>query len=439
MSQTLQRTYSIILVVLLLSGCAIAEEGTPINDGNFDRPAGDEISRGPVGGQSSAGSDIPLAGQSRGMNGGEDMGPIEGGDQLIAGMVAGEESRAGDETFGGMVAGEVVGAGTEMAGTEMAGAEMAGTEIAGTEIAGTEMAGETLPPVDQDQDGFPDALDNCPGIYNPEQSDIDGDSQGDACEPDADFDGIPDEWDPAPMDANWPGRSLPDTVYAHTSTELFSLNVKTLQLESVANFSFDQNDTLHEVTDIAIDRSGVLWAISFGYLWICHPRLGTCRDQGALPTANFNGLTFLPGEIVNAQRDILVGIETTGEWRRLDPANGIVDSQFLGSYPVERSSGDVFSIDGVGTYAAVIRDGVEDNVLISVNPGNPAIIEDVVTLTGYNQVYGLAGWQGQLFAFDGSGAILRVDLNTNQVTEVGSQDEVWWGAGVSSIIYSLPD
>gem|GEM_PF-2516602 len=49
--------------------------------------------------------------------------------------------------------------------------------------------------VDSDGDGVIDPLDNCPTVANPTQSDFDGDSMGDACDPDDDNDGMPDSWE----------------------------------------------------------------------------------------------------------------------------------------------------------------------------------------------------------------------------------------------------
>jgi hypothetical protein len=48
------------------------------------------------------------------------------------------------------------------------------------------------PPTDTDGDGVPDSSDNCPGTSNPGQQNNDGDSLGDACDPDDDNDGLSD-------------------------------------------------------------------------------------------------------------------------------------------------------------------------------------------------------------------------------------------------------
>ncbi len=55
---------------------------------------------------------------------------------------------------------------------------------------------------DLDGDGVPNALDNCPSVFNPDQADHDLDGRGDACDPDDDDDLVPDGSDNCPLVAN---------------------------------------------------------------------------------------------------------------------------------------------------------------------------------------------------------------------------------------------
>lgn len=57
---------------------------------------------------------------------------------------------------------------------------------------------------DVDDDGVGDVCDNCPADANPDQSDVDADGEGDVCEPavDSDGDGVTDDVDNCPDDAN---------------------------------------------------------------------------------------------------------------------------------------------------------------------------------------------------------------------------------------------
>ena len=58
-------------------------------------------------------------------------------------------------------------------------------------VTNTTNVGVPHPP-DTDADGVPDDKDNCPGNANADQVDTDGDDLGDACDADEDGDGVPD-------------------------------------------------------------------------------------------------------------------------------------------------------------------------------------------------------------------------------------------------------
>ncbi|GMV42355.1 MAG: hypothetical protein AMXMBFR64_40710 [Myxococcales bacterium] len=55
---------------------------------------------------------------------------------------------------------------------------------------------------DADGDGLCESADNCPTVANVNQSDVDADGIGDACEPDNDGDGVIDDDDNCPLDSN---------------------------------------------------------------------------------------------------------------------------------------------------------------------------------------------------------------------------------------------
>lgn len=62
------------------------------------------------------------------------------------------------------------------------------------------------PLLDSDGDGVVDVDDNCPSVYNPDQTDTDQDEVGDHCDADDDNDGVADAEDCAPHDADsYPG------------------------------------------------------------------------------------------------------------------------------------------------------------------------------------------------------------------------------------------
>ena len=283
-------------------------------------------------------------------------------------------------------------------------------------------------PVDTDGDGVFDDVDNCVQVPNANQADLDGDLLGDLCDTDRDGDNIPDEFDIRPEDGLQPGTALPDTVYAHTEDTLYAFDTTTYATTQIGLF-----DVVGQVTDIAIDRYGVLYVITFDDLYICNPTDASCFPLGELQ-ASSNGLTFLPQGTLQADRDSLVGISQEGDWSLLTVSNGEVTATAVGGYgPDFTSSGDVFSILGVGTYAAIDPTLGGDDSIVEVDPSTGAILQTIVTVP-YTSIWGIAGWDDQIFAFDETGDILAVDPANGTYTVVVSDGTPWWGAGVQTEI-----
>jgi len=204
------------------------------------------------------------------------------------------------------------------------------------------------------------------------------------------------------------------------------------KLEDVGDFDWPNDGATHKMTDIGIDRYGVLYGTSFEYLYTCHPQTVECHLVAKLPGA-FNGLTMVPAGLIDPSRDVLVGISEEGGWYRLDVADGELTATKLGAYGNQyASAGDAYSIAGVGTFAAVHKDGVWDNYLVSVDPATGKVLQDIGPITGYVGIFGLAGWTEKAFAFDKTGAVAVIDTATATVNVIHETEISWWGAGVAT-------
>ena len=248
-------------------------------------------------------------------------------------------------------------------------------------------------------------------------------------------------WDP---DFSWDDPDAPATdvdlnkpvgqLYAQTSNTLYRLDAALNAFTLVGKFTFDKNSG--SITDIALDQYGKLFAITNHDVFICAAGTAACKWLAALPgTGTFNGMTFVPKGTITAN-ETLIGIGTDGSWNQIDVTGATATVTKLGSYGGSwLSSGDAFSVEGIGTYATLKTATSKTDTLAKVDPANGKILS-IVGDTGVNQLFGLAWWNGVFYGVSNDGNIYTLDTTTGaatKVTGISTPTGVkWWGAGVST-------
>lgn len=221
-------------------------------------------------------------------------------------------------------------------------------------------------------------------------------------------------------------------LYAETPDELYRLDLATKAFTKVGKFSFNKNPG--EVTDIALDQGGALYAITNDDLFTCTVEAAKCTWLAALPEI-FNGMTFVPKGTVSATADTLIGISQDGDWTQITVNGNKVSLKKLGTYGGGwLSSGDAFSVEGIGTYATLKGKGTSDS-LASIDPKTGKILK-IIGETGAKGLYGLAWWSGVFYGFSSDGNVYVLDVTTAKATVVSGitapKGVKWWGAGVST-------
>jgi hypothetical protein len=221
-------------------------------------------------------------------------------------------------------------------------------------------------------------------------------------------------------------------LYAHTATQLYRLDIASNEMVLVGDWAFDKKEG--KVTDIALDRYGVLYAISHDDLFVCDRLTAKCAWKLALPTS-FNGLTFVPEGILDPTTEALVGMGDDGSWNHIDFKSGVVKIKKIGSYGGGwLSSGDAFSVFSIGTFATLKGKGNSDS-LARIDP-KTGKIEKLIGETGAVGLFGLAWWKGVFYGFSKTGEVYTLDHKSGKATKVTTmklpKGVSWWGAGVST-------
>ncbi len=191
-----------------------------------------------------------------------------------------------------------------------------------------------------------------------------------------------------------------ESIYVNSSDTLFAFDPVTLTLAQLGRFTFDDGGAA-SVTDIAIDRDGLLYALSAGMLYVCDPVSVVCTPRGP---SSANSAGFAEFGALDANDDVLVLVEGS-EVVQVRVTDGGTDITVAGTLEGYSSSGDVMPLGG--SVMLLSSPSGSGDVLVAFDAATAEVLGPIASVPALS--YGLAGFGGEVWVFTDRGEILRID------------------------------
>ncbi len=216
-------------------------------------------------------------------------------------------------------------------------------------------------------------------------------------------------------------------VYAHTDTTLYRVDPDSLAVTMVGDFGWPLLPD--QMTDIAIDKNGMMIGLSFTDVYRVDPATAKATQLSAGLSGTFNGLSFVPATAIGQTGDdVLVATRADdGLVFRVDPMTGATTQ--IGNMGSFTSSGDLVAVAGFGTVQTTT--GTSSDVLVRLAPSTFAATA-IGTGTGFTDIWGVAFWKNKIFGFTNAGQFVLIDPTTGVGTLVQGNGPAWWGAAVTT-------
>jgi hypothetical protein len=222
-------------------------------------------------------------------------------------------------------------------------------------------------------------------------------------------------------------------VYAHTSSTLYRVDPDTLAVQMVAPFNWGSVGS-DSMTDIAIDKAGVMIGISYSRVYKVDPATAQTTLLSNALNGTFNGLSFVPASMLGQTGDdVLVGTNNSdGKVMRIDPMTGAATQ--VGDMGGFQSSGDMVAVDGFGTVQTVTTGAFSGADKLARLAPNTFAASAIGSGTGYSQIWGVAFWKGKVYGFTNGGQFVVIDPTTGNAMMITQTPGIaWWGAGVTTL------
>ncbi|MEC7986641.1 MAG: hypothetical protein VX278_15850 [Myxococcota bacterium] len=235
----------------------------------------------------------------------------------------------------------------------------------------------------------------------------------------ADTAAVPVEEDTAVEDSGFEeaNNEIPvavEEMYLHTSTILYGWSSDG-SIETIGQF-YMENEYPPNITDLAIDLDGNMFAVSFDGLYRVDPR--DARLEFVCTLADrLVGLTFLADGRLLGAGDGIFWIEPSSCARAI-----FVDA---GQY---ETSGDIVGLPDGNLYWTVV--GGDDLVRIDPLDGSTEYVGSI----GSSNLWGVGYFNDVLYGFSSTGSISEIDPNTAQVINIQeTSGQYWWGAASNPV------
>lgn len=290
---------------------------------------------------------------------------------------------------------------------------------------------------------------------NGQDADVDGtDYDGDTDSSDGGGDADSDTDADADGDFEMPPQDV--LIYAHSADTLYGFSASRNEVVSSVPFVLSDGTAAPHMVDLAVNAAGEIYTSGDDELFTVDPVTGETVPVGVLRNSDgqllnrdlglrLYALTFVPRSLFpDAETtEVLIGAANEGECFIVDPATALCRA--LGSYPAAwRSSGDLVSVEGLGTTFATLREEggeYEDPdylAEITFLPGGRIELSAPQPIRAgdraFVQIFGLGYWGRSLYGFSNSGELVEIDRDS-AVGSLATEDtgaSQFWGAGVTT-------
>jgi hypothetical protein len=211
-------------------------------------------------------------------------------------------------------------------------------------------------------------------------------------------------------------------MYAHTATQLYSVEpTHPYTVTPIATFHAVEGGEVPNMTDLAVDLSGQMYAVSVNGLWHVAPQTGEVELVFETKGEFFVAATFLSNGVM------LVGGNEYLFLASIFDAEYDVATSFAGW----DWDGDMVGLPDGLLYCAM-REGNDQTSTLVVYDflGGEEVWSGT---TGAGSLYGVAYGKGILFGFTDEGEILTISQTTGEAQVVADPGIAFWGAATNPV------